>query len=415
MTRFTRGAAAVLVAGAAFFGGCRKDTGQIHDLIAPPQYDRQLPPGALALRKITDPAQIPDFTAACRRRDLLRQAIDNSLHYLAKPSSRKYYPYGQISHEQTVASLQAFAALLDANLPPEAMNAEIRRRFDVYVSVGCDDRGTVLYTGYYTPIFEASLTRTDRFAWPLYRPPAGLVKDEEGNILGMRQADGTLTQPPTRKQYDNSGELAGNELVWLADPVEVYVAHVQGSAILRLPDGRLMTVGYAANNGHEYVSIGRELVADGKIAAEALSLQSILAYFKAHPEDRQVYFWRNPRYVFFAAGGDGPAGSLNEPVTPWRSIATDKAIYPRAALAYIESRLPQRLGTGVQELPYAGFACDQDTGGAIRAPGRCDIYMGIGDAAGELAGRTRQEGRLYYLFLKPGESAGPTFAPVGRP
>jgi membrane-bound lytic murein transglycosylase A len=49
---------------------------------------------------------------------------------------------------------------------------------------------------------------------------------------------------------------------------------------------------------------------------------------------------------------------------------------------------------------------DQDTGGAIRAPGRADIYVGVGDAAGRIAGATYAEGRLYYLFLKPGRASG---------
>ncbi len=179
--------------------------------------------------------------------------------------------------------------------------------------------------------------------------------------------------------------LAGTELVFLADPFEVYIAHVQGSARLRLGDGKMVTVGYAANNGHDYVSVGKELVKDGKIAPEALSLQAMIDYFRAHPQEVQEYTWRNPRFVFFAVHEGAPHGSLNEPVTPLRTIATDKAIFPRAALAMVVTNLPRRLD-GVQPRPYRGFALDQDTGGGIRAAGRCDIYMGIGDQAGKLAG-----------------------------
>jgi membrane-bound lytic murein transglycosylase A len=112
----------------------------------------------------------------------------------------------------------------------------------------------------------------------------------------------------------------------------------------------------------------------------------------------------NPRFVFFKKEEGEPRGSLNEPVTPMRTIATDKSIFPRGSLVYISTVLPQFKNGQVVLQPYSGFALDQDTGGAIRAPGRCDIYMGQGDTAGELAGRTYQEGKLYYLFLKSEDS-----------
>jgi membrane-bound lytic murein transglycosylase A len=104
--------------------------------------------------------------------------------------------------------------------------------------------------------------------------------------------------------------------------------------------------------------------------------------------------------VFFKKEDGPPRGSLNEPVTAFRSIATDKSIFPRGCLTFISTTLPQTRGGTVVNRLYSGFALDQDTGGAIRAAGRCDVYMGQGDTAGKLAGQTYQEGRLYYLFLK---------------
>jgi membrane-bound lytic murein transglycosylase A len=104
---------------------------------------------------------------------------------------------------------------------------------------------------------------------------------------------------------------------------------------------------------------------------------------------------------------------LNEPVTAWRTVATDKGIFPRACLAFISTTLPSVTGQG--DWAYQQFALDQDTGGGIRAAGRCDIYMGIGDAAGKLAGRTVQDGKLYYLFLKPGGSTPSDLPPISSP
>jgi membrane-bound lytic murein transglycosylase A len=268
------------------------------------------------------------------------------------------------------------------------------------MSIGCDDRGTVLFTGYYTPILDGSLAGGSDYLYPLYQAPSDLVKGPDGQILGRRSAAGSLDRYPPRTVIESSGMMAGSELVWLKDPFEAYVAHVQGSAKIRLPDGKIIGTGYAANNGWEYESIVDKMAADGAINKSAISLSSMINYFKLNPDKVAKYTGINPRYVFFQRYDGPPRGSINEPVLPLRSIATDKSIFPRASLTFISTVLPKEDAGFIREGYYDGFALDQDTGGAIRAPGRCDIYMGVGDTAGKLAGRTYREGRLYYLFLK---------------
>jgi membrane-bound lytic murein transglycosylase A len=378
--------------------GCQKP----QRVVAPPQYDRPLAPGQLALRKITNPAEIPDFTGACHNLANLSTAIDNSLDYLKKPLSNRFYPYADITHEQVVKSLTAFKDLLKSGLTGNQLNDAIRQKFDVYMSVGCDDAGTVLFTGYYTPIFYGSTAKTAQFQYPLYRQPDDLVKGDQGQILGRKAADGSISPYPARAEIENSNMLAGSEIVWLDDPFKVYIAHVQGSAVIRMPDGRLVTYGYAANNGHEYKSIIKQLISEGKIPADRVSLASLMDYFKTNSALVRQYTQINPRFVFFRQTEQGgPRGSLNEPVIAYRSIATEKTIFPRASLAFFATKLPRQIGNTTYTDPFASFALDQDTGGAIRAAGRCDIYLGVGDEAGKLAGQTYQEGRLYYLFLKP--------------
>ncbi len=379
----------------SFFVGCRT---QIKEAKIP--YDRPLPPGRLALRKITNPHEIPDFSMACLELTDLRQAVSNSLNYLSKPSSYRFFPCGEITHSRAVESLQAFAELLEMGYIGGQLNQAIREKFDVYMSIGCDDRGTVLFTGYYTPIFDGSFARNERFQYPLYEMPDDLIKNHNGEILGQRGADGQIQPYPSREAIESSQMLRGKELIWLGDPFEAYTAHVQGSAKIRLPSGELAAVGYAANNGHEYRSVGNELVKDGKIASGKLSLSAMIDYFKMHKNQISTYINRNPRFVFFQKEDGPPRGCLNEPVTAYRSIATDKSIFPRACLTFISTSLPQVFGSSVTNQLYSGFALDQDAGGAIRAPGRCDVYMGQGDIAGKLAGHTYREGRLYYLFLK---------------
>ncbi len=367
-------------------------------------YNKQLEPGQQALRKITDPEKIPDFTVACLTLSDLREGIDNSLNYLSKPSSRNFFPSGQVTHAMVINSLEEFASLLDQGLIGAELNQTIRQKFDVYKSVGCDNEGTVLFTGYYTPIFNGSWERTERFKYPLYKKPDDLVKAQDGTIMGRRTASGGLEAYPPRRELENSGILEGNELIWLEDPFEVYIAHVQGSAKIRLPDGELVTVGYAANNGYEYKSISKKLVADGVLSEDQLSLSAMIEFFDNHQGMVDQYVDQNPRFVFFQQQEGPPRGSLNEPVIPYRTIATDKSIFPRASLTFISTKLPRSMGGSVSIDYYSGFALDQDTGGAIRAPGRCDVYIGQGDEAGKLAGMTYQEGKLYYLFLKSSDN-----------
>ncbi len=363
-------------------------------------YDQPLLPGQSALRKITDPYEIPDFTMACFDLAQVQTAIDRSLNYLQKPSSQQFFPLGDVTHARAVDSLKAFSEMMNSRLTARSMNEAIRAKFDVYMSVGCDNVGTVLFTGYYTPIFDGSMKQTERFKYPLYKMPKDLIKGPDGETLGQRGTGGVVTQYPPRAIIESTKMLAGTELLWLSDPFEVYIAHVQGSAKIRLPNNKLITVGYAANNGHDYQSISKELVKDGRIRTDQLSLSAMIDYFKNNPALVDTYVWRNPRFVFFKIEDGEPRGSLNEQVIPLRTIATDKSIFPRGCLTFISTRLPRETGGTVSNQFYSGFALDQDTGGAIRAPGRCDVYMGIGDQAGRLAGQTYQEGKLYYLFLK---------------
>ncbi|MFA5293759.1 MAG: MltA domain-containing protein [Phycisphaerae bacterium] len=383
----------------AFFAASCQKPKKIEPVKKPLQYDKPLPPGQLALRKITNPSDIPDFTFACYDLANLRAAVANSLNYLKKPSSKQFYPYGEITHDKAIDSLKAFDELLNSKLIGEKLNEAIREKFDVYISVGCDDIGTVLFTGYYTPIFDGSLTRTERFCYPLYKQPADLLKGPKGEILGRRTKQGTAPYP-SRQEIESSNMLAGTELIWLGDPFEVYIAHVQGSAKIKLPNGKLTGVGYTASNGHEYKSVSKAMLEQGKLTGQQMSLSAMIDYFKKNPNEVTGYTQMNPRFVFFQIEKGEPRGSLNEEVIPYRSIATDKTIYPPACMAFFSTRLPFEKDGVISERPYTGFALDQDTGGAIRAAGRCDIYMGQGDKAGTLAGRTYQEGRLYYLFVK---------------
>lgn len=364
-------------------------------------YYRALPLGAHALRKITDPAMIPDFTPALRDLSGLSEQIDRSLNYLSKPSSLNpsFFPISGISHAQVVKSLKDFKTLIAEGGDPATLNQKVRNRFDVYMSIGCDDQGTVLFTGYYVPILDASRERTSEFTHPLYKLPANHVKDPITGETQGRMINGKLDPNyPARKELLESGELEGTELVWFRTAWDAYNVSVQGSAILRMRDGSRLEIGYDGTNGRDYTSIGKLLIADGKLKKEDLSAPKLEAFFEANPDEFAYYTSKNERYIFFKEADGGPFGSLNERVVGMRSIATDKSIFPRGALTLIDTTVPSM--SNLADGGYRGFLLDQDTGGAIRAPGRCDIFMGVGDEAGERAGHTLAEGMLYYLISK---------------
>ena len=371
----------------------------------PINYSQELPPGTSALRKLS-PGQYPDFSAAVTAFNLhqLDGAIDHSLAYLATPSSKRIPPILDITHDRAVASLQALKQLIDAEIQSPAndnghrFDAAIKANFDVYQSIGAPDpntdqyTGDVLFTGYFTPTYDASLVRTGAFQYPLYKRPNDLV-DPTGDDAKRKMPDGSLTPAYTREQIEQQHVLDGTELVWLPDRFAAYIITVQGSARLRLTDGRIYEVGYNGNNGFPYVSPGKQMIADGVITHDQLSLRGLKNYFAQHPQAMDHYLPLNPRDVFFTQRTGGPFGSLNQPVTPFATIATDKSIFPRAMPVFVVAPLPNPNGGTAN---FRGIMLDQDTGGAIRAAGRCDIYMGLG----EQAGQELNVGQLYYLAVR---------------
>jgi membrane-bound lytic murein transglycosylase A len=393
------------------FGGCHHSAQiiQAPDLEDP---DAPLNPGEWGLEKL-DPKDYPDMKAAFMDRDNLEKAIDKSIQWLGTKSSREVYagtgPYagkqtgvGPITHDQVLATLQDVKGMLHTAKSPEEFQQALLTRYDVYTSKGYNRKGDVWFTGYYTPIFHASRTRTGEYQYPIYSRPADLISDPTGEINGQRAADGTLHPYPTRREIVTNNLMAGKELLWFKDKFEPYIVQVQGSAKVILPDNSSILVGYAGKNGRDYHGVGAELVKDGKIAKKQLSLPAVMAYFKEHPQEVDEYIMRNDSFAFLKeyAATEWPSGSMGVQVTSQRSLATDKTIFPRAALTFIACEKPDTAG---EVKPYTGFLLDQDTGGGIRTAGRADIYMGVGDAAGEQAGREFSKGRLYYLFLKPGQ------------
>jgi membrane-bound lytic murein transglycosylase A len=335
--------------------------------------------------------EIPDKKA-------LVSAIARSLQYLRTANAAaayQNYPVAGITRDRVFKSLTRFRELLLKTHSATELHQAIEREFVLYQSVGNNTKGSVLFTAYYEPLYAASRVPTPEYRYPVYRLPPDL---------------NSWTKPhPTREELEGvdglqgaKGKLRGLELFWFSDRLEPYLAQIQGSARLQLPDGTQTTIGYAGNNAYNYKSIGRELANDGKLPLEGMTMPIILDYFQKHPQELNIYIPRDRSFVFFQENHGEPAqGSINVPLTAERSIATDKSLMPPGALALIRASIPFANSTGkLEERIVSRYVLDQDTGGAIKGAGRVDYFLGTGKIAGNRAGVTVSNGQLFYLLLK---------------
>jgi membrane-bound lytic murein transglycosylase A len=269
-----------------------------------------------------------------------------------------------------------------------------------------------LLTGYYEPVLAGSRTPSDIFRFPVYRRPADLV-----NLVGEAErgalADGltharktaTGTEPYATRAEIEAGALGGKglELVWLADPVDTFFMHIQGSGRIRFPNGETIRITYDGKNGHPYTSIGRYLIDAGLFDADAMSLDALKVWLAADAERGRRVMQENRSFIFFrelANEDDGPLGALEIPLSAGRSLAVDTAYHAIGTPIYVSAPTltPWQPGQGFARLMIA-----QDVGSAIRGPERGDIYFGSGDEAGRLAGSTKHAGG--FVVLLPRERA----------
>lgn len=352
------------------------------------------------------PPAYPQFLDSGDRDDLCI-ALNHQLDYFARLKKPVEYSFGNttISAEKIRATLETFLDIL-AESGDNNLTRAIKDNFDLYQSTGENGTGIVTFTGYYLPEVAGSLKANRVYRYPLYRPPDDLLmleKQPNGPKQAVRIEDGRQVPYYTRGQIDQDGILRGRgcEIVFLKDPFDCYLLHIQGSGTIRLPDGRLIAVHFAGSNYRPYRSLGEEMIRDGIIARHQASMDSIRTYFSMHPEKLQSYLNRNERYTFFTIETDAVSGSLGVPLTPRRSIASDKQLFPSGALSYIITTVPSPTASGGgTATPWSGFVLNQDEGGAITGANRVDIFWGTGPQAEYMASRMKHPGRLYYLVVK---------------
>lgn len=280
-------------------------------------------------------------------------------------------------------------------------------RFAPFETVAEDGRRDGLITGYYEPLLQGSLERSARYRYPIYRPPEDLVSVDLGALypeLRNRRVRGRLegrrVVPYFERAEIENGEtpLAGNELLWVDDPVALFFLQIQGSGRVRLDTGEELAVGYADQNGHPYVAIGRKLIEIGALKPEEVELSTIRDWLKRNPAQAARVMNANPSYVFFALRDPdlpGPLGSLGVPLLRERAIAVDPRHVALGTPVWLETTLPG------ETAPYRRLVFAHDTGGAIRGPVRADLFFGQGEEAERRAGRMKQSGRMYVFLPAP--------------
>jgi membrane-bound lytic murein transglycosylase A len=273
------------------------------------------------------------------------------------------------------------------------------------------------FTGYYEPLLSGSRTASTRFNVPVYGRPSDLVTADLGEfrhtLAGEHIAgrlDGTKFVPyATRAEIDAHGLATAPTLLYADDAVSVFFLQIQGSGLVRFPDGKIMRLAYAGKNGRPYTPIGRMLIAQGALDRKYVSLQTIRAWLAAHPTAAKALMEADQSYVFFdiAALGDpsfGSPGTEGVPLTAGASLAVDPRLHPMGAPVYVATTTPD-VEAAKPDRVFQRLLIAQDTGGAIKGAARGDIYFGPGAAAEAIAGRLNARGQFFVLVPKAAAAA----------
>lgn len=359
------------------------------------------------------PSEYPEFADDMAYEGLAR-GISKSLDYLDRVSGNRTFEFGGdiFDTAHMARSLTHFLNFIRTNPSPRQLREFIASDYLVYRSVGNEETGQVLFTGYYEPLLHGSLDKSRRYRFPVYTRPRDLMTIDlslfspefEGKKITGRLEGRTFIPYYDRSEIDQKQVLKdkADVIAWVDDLVDLFFLQIQGSGKIALDNGQKMNVHYHSQNGRPYRSIGSLLIREGKVSREEMSMQKIREYLSLHPGEVKSILNYNPSYVFFQTEEGGPYGAINVALTPGRSLAVDRRIFPMAALSFVETQKPRVdvSGTILDWTDCTRFVLNQDTGGAIKGPGRADLFWGHGEYAEVAAGHLKHRGNLYLLVLK---------------
>lgn len=364
-------------------------------LLRPTSVDKERSMRPVSMPRLSDGLPLEELAAA----------IEQQVDFLgARPTTQQmqFGPAVIPSDRYRSALLKLAARIRESHSVAEVLDY-VQRSFTFFEVYGAPRWGEVFVTGYFEPIIRGARVPTTDLSQPLYAQPSDLLKldlsrfDEcfrDQRPLRARVDGGQVVPYYSRAEIDSGKALQGQglELCWV-DPIDAFFLQVQGSGVVQLEDGTQIKLGYAEKNGHRYEAIGKLL----KDAMEPIppTYPNLVAYLRGlSRKQQQEALNLNPSYVFFQESSANAVTALGVPATAGRTVATDHALFPAGALAFLDFSSAKEGGGAA---PPSRFVLNQDVGGAIKGAGRVDLFFGRGQEAGASAGVLQQRGRLYYL------------------
>jgi membrane-bound lytic murein transglycosylase A len=397
--RKTISAAAVFL----LLSGCATPRGPLAP--PPPKAVERLAPEAW-------PELIDDLDAAS-----LELAASRLASYLeAKGDGFVVFGKMKVGRRRLKDTLEAFVEVRKLASRGEPLNRALRERFDLY-KINRSSSVSGHFSAYYAPTIPASAKRTEEYRYPLYAKPKDLIAADLGafnrkfkgqKVFGRIDEKGRFVPYFDRRAIDIRDALKGRglEIAWLKSGFDRLNIHIQGSGILAYPDGSEKMARFAATNGAPYASVGLAVVGSKAMRRDEINAETLRRYLEEHPEGEAWLLARNPRYTFFSLtdlppGGE-PSGTTGGSLVAGRSIAIDPKIVPFGALAFASLPLVQvdEEGNLLGKETATRFLVCADTGGAIKGPGRVDLYLGHGPRAKGAAHNVWEHGELYVLLKK---------------
>lgn len=387
---------------------------------APPELAKPpTPPEEKRAMFIPAQGDIPLFEDKDTAGPLLKVALLNRKYFEGLKGEISPYDFAgrKVTAKELAASTEEFIDILRSSPTAADLDRLVKEKFDIYQMAGQDSTGTVVFSSYYEPTIEASLKKSEEYKYPIFARPPDLFYVDLGRfnpkfkgekITGMIEG-GELVPYLDRDLIDFQGALDGKglELAWFRDRADVMDLHIEGSGRLQLPDGGQIKALFAATNSLKFKGWLTALIEAGALPRKGISHEKGKQYLLDHPEQVREVLTKNPRYTFFRLQEitdpeEGPNGTYGLPLVGWRSVAMDNNLVPMGALAFMRTEIPDVDDEGTMN----GFKQDsrfvfvQDTGGAIKGPGRVDFFAGNGKKSHSFAFKLWNRGQMYLLVLK---------------
>lgn len=350
-------------------------------------------------------------------RESFMKASEFNLSFLKESLSKNSsYSFAdrKITYDILLKTNEKLIELLNSQKSWEELNKEIAANFDVYEVKPSSKE--IIFSSYYEPIMEASLSKTDEYKYPIYEKPSDLISVNledfnekfKGEKITGRIYNGNLIPYYSREEIDYNDALKdkAKPLAWLKSAADVMDLHTQGSGILKLPDGKYMKAKYAATNSLKFKGWMTALLESGLMTRAELNADSAKKFIDSHPELERKILTQNKRFTFFKLEDNsditvGPEGTYGHPLVGERSIAIDNSIIPFGTLAFMKTNLPDvdKDGNYFGKKPDSRFVFCHDTGGAIKN-GRVDFFAGNGPRAKRFAFSLWDPGKLYFIVIK---------------